>query len=665
MQELRIILIIIGLTLANVIYAQIDLTVCPGGFTNVHDPKWQMTPSWFEIVTELVDANGTIDVSQSFAPYYDVVTKNSKDGVMKSYWNFLTNETFDIVPATNYEQTRPQCVRQIIQSTSETSIIQPNRLFLKPSVLLGFDVRNQVNKLWGIQYIGDEDLHGISANIFTSCFYVNDTRTTVSATYHVSDATKSQTYLPQNISLILQISVKSINEVGYKESYQYNVLRYTPNPNRDEEFETIETPPGVFCLNRTSQLILPSSISPVAIGNGERFSSQETFPVVSSRSAYHVQYDFSRFDVWHPNISNESQLLHTTELHDFRTGLKYQYNSATGQCSVLNMTSNDTDAMTVNGKPNFIQMGSVQHFFAMDDIPYQYTGEKRCRHHVSCNVWIGEKVLPNNSFQYREWYWVKGINNELLSYWAPWKMVIKNYANDVLSYMVESNVFNFHDPLSIVPEFSDTLANCYRSLGHRENFNVAIISFIVDNDHDYPLIKNVEYLRDTIFDTLAYRLGVRPFRISNVIINFNGKDILVTFTLLDATPFLGLVSTIIHDEPLTSRIEYLRYMIDSHTLQFDIRDGSKDYYVWARNNSLRAINTGFDPNPTECDGESCVQTTTPPPCLNITTEVNQNLEIVYKNSGPLITGFWISFVVLGVLIGAVGGFFVLKRFYKR
>ena len=43
-------------------------------------------------------------------------------------------------------------------------------------------------------------------------------------------------------------------------------------------------------------------------------------------------------------------------------------------------------------------------------------------------------------------------------------------------------------------------------------------------------------------------------------------------------------------------------------------------------------------------------------------EYKRNIEIINKSSGPLITGIWIGFIILGLLIGIFGGFVVLKRF---
>ena len=50
---------------------------------------------------------------------------------------------------TGDEERSPDCVRQVITPDSQTSIFEENTLFLKPSIILGFNSRNDRNPLWG------------------------------------------------------------------------------------------------------------------------------------------------------------------------------------------------------------------------------------------------------------------------------------------------------------------------------------------------------------------------------------------------------------------------------------------------------------------------------------------------------------------------------------
>jgi hypothetical protein len=126
---------------------------------------------------------------------------------------------------------------------------------------------------------------------------------------------------------------------------------------------------------------------------------------------------------------------------------------------------------------------------------------------------------------------------------------------------------------------------------------------------------------------------IRPIRISNIIVDLDGTDILVTFTLLDAAPFTGPVETPLEETSLETLIERLTKIIDSNGLAFRAKHGTKQTVLRARANSL---NVG-----------------------------HRSTEEKWNSTGPKITGLWIGFVFVGLFVGAVGGFILFKRFSKR
>lgn len=80
MQQLRIFLVAVFLTLACTIYGQIDPQICPNGPTSITDPRWPGIPSRFEIVTELISGNEMIELSQAFTTERDTVATSSRRG---------------------------------------------------------------------------------------------------------------------------------------------------------------------------------------------------------------------------------------------------------------------------------------------------------------------------------------------------------------------------------------------------------------------------------------------------------------------------------------------------------------------------------------------------------------------------------------------------------
>jgi hypothetical protein len=240
-----------------------------------------------------------------------------------------------------------------------------------------------------------------------------------------------QTYLHPNQSLILQLDVNIKVMGGRPEAFTYNVFRYRPNPNPREEQQALETPAGAYCANRNDTLPFPKNIPDRVSSNAELFMSNFNSSIFSSHNLYDTEFQFSRFDAWFPDPTGGPIWYHFTEMHDFATGLSYQYNHLNHQCSVHNINQGLNDAVTVDGNPNLLQMGDPQHAFLMDDIHYHYTGEKRCRDRVWCHVWMGEKIMPNSTVHHREWYWASSINNRPLAEWIPMKLVTKEFVSGI------------------------------------------------------------------------------------------------------------------------------------------------------------------------------------------------------------------------------------------
>jgi hypothetical protein len=448
--------------------------------------------------------------------------------------------------------------------------------------------------------------------------------------------TKFHAYLPRNQSIILQLDVTATT-AARSESYSYNVFRYSPNPGRREERQALETPTGVFCLGRTPTLPLPTNIPDRVSANAEFIMRNFNNSIISSHNLYDTEFQFTRFDAWYPDPQGRSDWLHFTDLHDFGTGLSYRYNHSNRQCTYRNISQNSGDAVSVDeDHANLLQMGNPQHLFLMDDMNFQYTGEKRCRDGVWCNVWIGEKVSPlNNSIiEHREWYWATSVNGEPLTQWIPMKLVEKRFVRDgALRRATEINLFNYRrNPLTIF-EIDYTLSECYRALGPAEKFNIGVLSFTIANDKNYSVYQNLNYLRFHIWETLVFTMFVRPIRISNIIVDTDEKDILVTFTLLDVPPVTGPVEFPIKEASLDTSIERLTKVIDSNGLAFRGKNGTRVVNLRARAYSL-----------------------------NIRHRSTQQKS---KSSGSLITGLWIGLLFAGLIIGAIGAFIAFGRFAKK
>lgn len=633
MQQLRIFRVAILLTLTSTIYGQGDLQLCPGGLITTVDPKWVPIPPRFEAVTEMISENQLLEISQAFSLQRDSIMMSSREGPFSFYYDFITNEQFQVANLVLGSNALPQCARQVIQPDSETSVIQPRSYLVKPSALLGYDARNQPNPHWGVQYIGSEDLRGFPTNKFKACFYLDDIKSTVSAVYYAADPLKFQFGRRQNQSIILRMEVKLRSDSGRQESYDYNVFSFRTNIGRREERRALDIPEGVYCPNRTSTVNIPENIPDRLSANSELFSPAAGGSILSTHGLYDDEFQLTRFDIWMADPYGSSRWDHYSEIHDFAVGLKYQYNYTTSECNVNELQAGiGSDAETVEGNQNVLQLASVQHLWLLDDATFQYSGEKRCHHHIWCHVWIAEKVLPNKTIQYREWYWASRINDEPLREFIPMKLAVRAYTNNTVIYSVEIQLFNYRRRPMTIFEVDYSLAACYRALGPSNGYNVAVLSFDIDNSKNYAVLNNINYLRLQIFERLAITLRVRPTRISNLNVDKNSNNITVTFTLLDAPPRTGPVEFPLKEESLDKLVERLESAIDANSFTFRAKLGSTTVRLRAH-----------------------------PRSLNVP---HRSTIVKTVSSGKTITGLWIGLIIVGILIGAIGGFIALGHFAK-
>lgn len=312
----------------------------------------------------------------------------------------------------------PNCIRKMISVNTSTSILDSTNI-IKPSVLLGFDGRNKPNPNFGTKYVGHSFARHVPVNIFDGCFYLPEAQLTVAATYYMSDNAQFQGLDPTNQSFPLRIEVRMKSRaMGSEATYVYNIFRYENNPRKGHERQTLETPAGVYCSNRTSSISLPTSMPESFSFNIELLDTNNPLTIISSRNLYDTSLHFVRFDVWSENV------LYYTALLDYATGLYYHFEPAARHCVVSDIIATDVGAVPVDGRPELIQMIDGFHLFLMSDIVYQYTGSRRCRDHVLCHVWLAQSPVANETdIEHREWYWAYQFNGQVLEKWVPVKFV--------------------------------------------------------------------------------------------------------------------------------------------------------------------------------------------------------------------------------------------------
>jgi hypothetical protein len=122
-----------------------------------------------------------------------------------------------------------------------------------------------------------------------------------------------------------------------------------------------------------------------------------------------------------------------------------------------------------------------------------------------------------------------------------------------------------------------------------DNYNLDVLSFKIVNDKQYPILNNLNYLRVHIWETLIFTMLVRPTRISDLLVDRAGDDFLVTFTLLDAPPRTGPVENIFNETSLDTLVDRLTNLIDTNSLVFRARSGTKPIMLRAAPKSLNFV----------------------------------------------------------------------------
>ena len=249
------------------------------------------------------------------------------------------------------------------------------------------------------------------------------------------------------------------------------------------------------------------------------------------------------------------------------------------------------------------------------------------------------------------------------------------------------DLFNFVRNPSTHDGIDQLMANCYRAIGPAsklmidqkcfqvrtvcecsDNFTFALIGFTLVNDLGIFVRKNIDNIHNSIREALAFLTGIRPTRISQILINQEAKDWSVLLTLLEALPYLGPIESPMHELPLADVIALLRRAINAKNVTIRGKDGDGEVPLPFRANSLRVIYNGALPEVQPCVNQTAVRNVTTNECANVTVTsyetVESTFETDYKSAGPLITGIWIGFVVLGVFIGIIGGTYVSTKLFK-
>lgn len=190
-------------------------------------------------------------------------------------------------------------------------------------------------------------------------------------------------------------------------------------------------------------------------------------------------------------------------------------------------------------------------------------------------------------------------------------------------------------------------------------FYYGIFAFVINNSLELPVQTYSNFLRVNIWLKLVETLEIRPIRLSNILIDHNGTDLVVSFTLVDNPPFYGPVVNPLKELSLDAVVTKLRALIDKGNITFPgVYNNTHGIILYPKPGSLNVVArtpiTVLINNMTMISYEAVTNTT------NQIRRISKQ-----RKSGGRITGFWIGFLALGIVLGLLGALVIAKVIAAR
>ena len=397
----------------------IDFNLCPNGLTTAPSPaQWpKQLPTRFELQAEISTDVESFEVTQYFSSGSgDSVTFHNYELDEQTYYDFHTNELFVI----NSELV---CDRSEMRSDEHFPFIASH--IVKPSILFGFDGRNNLTQTFFTNYLGNATVRdGIETLKFQSCFYLVEDNLTINATYYLSTSFSNlerTNIAPEFVQIDVLSSIYP---------YTYNIIRFESSPSL-----TIATPSGAFCPNRTNTKGIPQNLPAQLSLHAEGYtlptdgspSRIESYKRLIDETLQIERTDYSMGQMTTPPAPSASFM-------DYVYSLSYLYTRETQQCLVLNISQSSIG--TTNEL--LFQFGTTD-----KSLSFHYTGIADCgRERIQCHRWIGQRDLGTFVQQY-EWFWAAKDDQLDLQALIPIKIHLKTLFKSETAKTINQEICKF------------------------------------------------------------------------------------------------------------------------------------------------------------------------------------------------------------------------------
>ncbi|KAK3800013.1 hypothetical protein RRG08_035612 [Elysia crispata] len=388
-------------------------------------------------------------------------------------------------------------------------------------------------------YVGKQTARGIPCDVWYSCTYWEDMKSTMDIHWYFSDPQK---WKPSDgsASVPVRARVKGVryNELGQPRQFDHN-YDFIHWKNRITRPGYYQTPKGAACPGRilTKQApTLPDQFS-FTLEQVDRTVGlitfiREKFDVKRKLFRFQMRARGKKTDLFGDNVLDE--------IHDFNTGVAYIIDTARGNCSVSPIEENDLD--DTSDSQGHVTMRTAAELLLLAGTGQKpvYTGSRTIRG-IDCDVWVAKRVnYPPGTklnatwewaFVNASWVYTDQGSNPLPKGGTLMQLSLTQGYKTVTYY----NIYNFRqDPLS----FSHfDISPCY------ENRKRRIFSISFPGTSASTIAVNLQYFKDGVVQQIAALTGLSPLRVGSLQVNFENV-VKVTFEILDKTPIPGDVKTV-------------------------------------------------------------------------------------------------------------------------
>jgi len=532
--------------------AQQDATVCkpppeatdPTTGAKLKAPDNPAVGNQFEahIVLNILTKNFTTELHQyfDFQADHSVIQQREYGHRFQAYANYDTNEFIGILPESG------TCTVDPLNTDENRFLFGYKKTTTSAHVPAASAVLHllQDGEDSLTRYVGKQTIRGIPCNVWYTCTYWDDMKSTMDVYWYFSDMTqwKPSGSLagqpdPTRDSVPVRAWVKGRRydtpSTHHDFEHKYEFFHWKTRITRPYYWQT---PRGISCPGRKNTRPLP------ILPNQFSFTLEQVDQGLNLVSFVKESYDYNErfFQYEYRASGNKLQYFGDRmlrEVHDFNTGVAYITDIQRGNCSVMPIDTNTLD--DVNVDQTHVQMRTAVQFLYLDGVKPTYEGIKVIRG-MDCDVWVANRAdFPKGSGRNVTWefaFLAKTIPGP-----TQWKSIEGLQATEKGGMPIQLtltqdkittyyNLYNFQSKAPNVLDYS--VKTCYWNRDRR------IFTFSVDGQYMKQILSDVKAFKRGVLTSVANTAKISKLRIGDVKVMFY-NNIKVRVVILDKAPIPG------------------------------------------------------------------------------------------------------------------------------